>query len=65
VRIVWRVIDHIAYSVLPLPLGALLHSVWNVISDLGGEILEYWPGVLGMALAVLGALVENVLTGVW
>ncbi|AAM02546.1 hypothetical protein [Methanopyrus kandleri] len=62
---VLRVVGHAVCATLPLPLGALLHSLWADECDFGDRFLEYWPGVLAPVLAVLGALAENALTGVW
>ncbi len=61
---VLRIVGHAVCATLPLPLGALLHSLWADECDFD-QFTDYWPGVLGPALSVLGALAENALTGVW
>ncbi len=61
--VVDRVSNHVLYAVAPLPIGTLLHSLTNVTCDFGNEFPRYWVGVLGPALATLGALVESRLMG--
>jgi hypothetical protein len=63
-NVIKRVVYHTVCATLPLPLGALAHSLWNTTCDFD-QFTDYWPGVLGPALSVLGALAENALTGVW
>jgi len=61
--VVDRASNHVLYAVAPLPTGALLHSLTNVTCDFGNKFPGYWAGVLGPALATLGALVESRLMG--
>ncbi len=67
-NVIVRVSEHLCYTLSPLPLGALLHSLTSLSIDVSPELTgltQHWVAVLGATIAVLGALAENALTGVW
>ncbi|WP_456454241.1 hypothetical protein, partial [Methanopyrus sp.] len=53
-------LDHAFYTMIPLPVGVLLHSLYN-----SGTSLDYWTRLLTPILSIIEGLIINAITGVW
>uniref|UniRef100_UPI001AEF4D39 hypothetical protein n=1 Tax=Methanopyrus sp. SNP6 TaxID=1937005 RepID=UPI001AEF4D39 len=51
---------HVSYTVIPLPVGMLLHSLYNSETS-----LDDWTSLLTPILSIIEGLIINAITGVW
>ncbi|WP_232452887.1 hypothetical protein, partial [Methanopyrus sp. KOL6] len=56
----YRLSCHISYTVVPLLVGVLLHSLYNSETS-----LDYWTRLLMPVLSIIEGLVINAITRVW